>query len=123
MANIDDLDTYMDLLYENEIEKKVKGTMMLMHLSRNVDNLESMIGNGPLLSSLARVLTEDGKKSMELCINILYIFYSFSHFSQFHHIITSSPIHIGDNAMKTIEIEMKRHEVRLEDIKKKHSSR
>ena len=33
---------------------------------------------------LARLLKEEGRKSMDLAINIIYILYSFSNFSQFH---------------------------------------
>ena len=41
-----------------------------------------------LLSALARVLREDWKKSIELSINIIYIFFCFSTYSQFHSIVS-----------------------------------
>jgi hypothetical protein len=37
-----------------------------------------------VLSALSRTLREDGKKSIDLTINIISVFFSFSHFSQFH---------------------------------------
>lgn len=40
-----------------------------------------------LLSALSRVLREDWRKSMELSTNIVYVFFCFSTFSQFHHLI------------------------------------
>jgi len=41
----------------------------------------------PLLSALSRVLREDWKKSVELSTNIVYVFFCFSTFSQFHPIV------------------------------------
>lgn len=41
-----------------------------------------------LLSLLARVLREDWKKSLELSINIIYIFFCFSTYTIFHNIIS-----------------------------------
>jgi hypothetical protein len=40
-----------------------------------------------VLSALSRVLREDWKKSSELSTNIVYIFFCFSTYSQFHHVI------------------------------------
>ena len=40
-----------------------------------------------VLSALSRVLREDWKKSIELSTNIVYIFFCFSTYSQFHHVI------------------------------------
>jgi hypothetical protein len=39
------------------------------------------------LNLLARVLKEDWKKSMDLATNIIYTFFCFSSFSQFHPLI------------------------------------
>lgn len=40
-----------------------------------------------LLSALARVLREDWRRSIELSTNIIYIFFCFSTYSQFHNIV------------------------------------
>ncbi|KAH3798889.1 hypothetical protein DPMN_152492 [Dreissena polymorpha] len=37
-----------------------------------------------VVSALARVLRDDWKKSSELATNIIYIFFCFSSFTQFH---------------------------------------
>lgn len=40
-----------------------------------------------MLSALARVLREDWRKSLELSTNIIYIFFCFSSYTQFHPVI------------------------------------
>ena len=43
---------------------------------------------------------------MDLAINIIYILYSFSNFSQFHTLLQQA--HVGDNIMRLIDLEIKR---------------
>ncbi|GAB0192799.1 kinesin-associated protein 3 [Grus japonensis] len=87
VANINDMDEYIELLYE-DIPDKVRGSALILQLARNPDNLEELLINETALGALARVLREDWKQSVELATNIIYIFFCFSSFSQFHGIIT-----------------------------------
>ena len=50
-------------------------------------------------------------------LNILDIFYQFSKFSQFHSLITQNKI--GDQCMKTLDLESKRQAVYENEIEKK----
>lgn len=45
MANINDVDDYMELLYE-DVPEKVRGSALLLQLARNPDNLEELFQNG-----------------------------------------------------------------------------
>uniref|UniRef100_K1Q1L1 Kinesin-associated protein 3 n=1 Tax=Magallana gigas TaxID=29159 RepID=K1Q1L1_MAGGI len=83
VANINDVDDYMELLYE-DVPEKVRGSALLLQLARNPDNLEELFQNETVVGALARVLREDWKKSTELATNIVYIFFCFSSFTQFH---------------------------------------
>ena len=56
---------------------------------------------------------------MDLMVNILYVFYSFSHFSQFHEIITK--FKVGLVVMEAIAYEEKRRE-KIQSTKKKKKS-
>lgn len=99
----------MELLYD-EIPDKIKGSSLILQLARVPDNLQELTKNGndqvylieyfidkfnsfylfvleSLLSVLARVLREDWRKSIELSINIIYIFFCFSTYSQFHNVV------------------------------------
>ncbi|EPY89571.1 hypothetical protein CB1_000094008 [Camelus ferus] len=63
VANINDMDEYIELLYE-DIPDKVRGSALILQLARNPDNLEELLLNGFLLfndygSSLTCLLDED----------------------------------------------------------------
>lgn len=47
------------------------------------------------MQTLARLLREEMKRSIDLCINIVSVFFSVSNFSQFHQIIM-------DNQVRTV---------------------
>lgn len=118
-ANINDIEEYVELLYE-ELPDKIRGTALILQLSRNPDNLEELAVNEPVLGAMARVLREDWKKSTELTTNIVYIFFCFSSFSQFHSII----IHykVGAMCMQVMENEIKRYEQWSAELEKKKNS-
>ncbi|NXV10504.1 KIFA3 protein, partial [Cettia cetti] len=116
VANINDMDEYIELLYE-DIPDKVRGSALILQLARNPDNLEELLINETALGALARVLREDWKQSIELATNIIYIFFCFSSFSQFHGIITHYKI--GALCMNIIDHELKRHELWQEELAKK----
>lgn len=44
-ANINDIDEYLELLYE-DVPEKVRGSALILQLSRNPDNLEELFQNG-----------------------------------------------------------------------------
>uniref|UniRef100_A0A8D0HGN9 Kinesin associated protein 3 n=1 Tax=Sphenodon punctatus TaxID=8508 RepID=A0A8D0HGN9_SPHPU len=116
LANINDMDEYIELLYE-DIPDKVRGSALILQLARNPDNLEELLLNETALGALARVLREDWKQSVELATNIIYIFFCFSSFSQFHGLITHYKI--GALCMNIIDHELKRHELWQEELTKK----
>nr|XP_039269792.1 kinesin-associated protein 3-like isoform X2 [Styela clava] len=115
-ASINDIDNYVELLYE-DIPEKIRSSSLLLQLTRNPDNLEELLQNETVLGALARVLREDWKKSVELSTNIIYIYFCFSTFSQFHGVI----IHfkIGALCMSILEYELSRHKMWNEELDKK----
>ena len=46
-ANLNDLDSYRDMLYEN-VPDKIKGSALVLQLARNPDYLEELCHNGML---------------------------------------------------------------------------
>lgn len=109
-ASIRNIDEYVELLYE-ELADKIRGSALILQLARHPDNLEELEKNGEcrchgwkkleirmneyisivhteaLLSALSRVLREDWRKSLDLSINIIYIFFCFSTYTRFHNVI------------------------------------
>nr|XP_034300239.1 kinesin-associated protein 3 isoform X1 [Crassostrea gigas] len=116
VANINDVDDYMELLYE-DVPEKVRGSALLLQLARNPDNLEELFQNETVVGALARVLREDWKKSTELATNIVYIFFCFSSFTQFHGVIVH--FKIGALCMNIVEHELKKYDMWNEELQKK----
>ncbi|KAG1688227.1 Kinesin-associated protein 3 [Nymphon striatum] len=116
IAKIANLDNYCELLYEGNAEK-IRATALILQLARNPDNLIELTNNEPILNALARTLREDWKKSIDLSINIIYIFFCFSMFSQFHEMIAHYKI--GSLCMELMHHELKRHDQWVEDLSRK----
>nr|XP_032814441.1 kinesin-associated protein 3 isoform X1 [Petromyzon marinus] len=116
VANLNEVDQYVELLYE-DIPEKVRSSALILQLARNPDNLDELQQNETALGALARVLREDWKRSVELSTNIVYIFFCFSSFSQFHGLITHYKI--GALCMTIIDHELKRFHLWNEELNKK----
>ncbi|KAK9302860.1 hypothetical protein QLX08_005265 [Tetragonisca angustula] len=115
-AVISNVDNYIELLYE-EIPGKIKGSSLILQLARVPDNLHELTKNESLLSALARVLREDWRRSIELSTNIVYIFFCFSTYSQFHNIVLE--YRIGSLCMDIIDFELRRYDQWKEDMEKR----
>lgn len=112
-VSFDKLDTYIELLYE-ETEQKVKGTHRILLLARNPDHLEELLQNETLLGVICRLFREDSRKSIDLVVNIAYIFFSFSVYTKFHQDISQH--RVGDLAMRIVEGELDRSVVIAKDL-------
>jgi len=113
-ASVDELDQYMEALYE-DLKEKVKATAKICQLARRTELIEVLLGHETLFGALARVLREDGRKSMDLAINILTVFFAVSNFSQCHHVISEHQV--GDMTMRIIDLELKRSADREVELK------
>lgn len=71
VANINDMDEYIELLYE-DIPDKVRGSALILQLARNPDNLEELLLNGNFLciSTGLALISVNGKAS-NLCVHLL----------------------------------------------------
>ncbi|KAG7176251.1 Kinesin-associated protein 3-like, partial [Homarus americanus] len=115
-ANLNELDSYMEMLYE-DIPEKVRGASLILQLARNPDYLEELCQNETVLGALARVLREDWKKSLDLSYNIVYTFFCFSVFSNFHTVI--SHFKIGSLCMDIVDGELQRTDQYREQLTKR----
>jgi len=109
------VEEYIERMYEG-IEGQTSATYLILQLARSPDNLEPLLQHESLLGLLSRLLKEEGRKSMDLAINVVYVLYSFSNFSQFHPYLLQA--HVGDNIMRLLELETKRHAVREKEREK-----
>lgn len=106
-ANLLDLENYIELLYD-EMTDKIKGSGLILQLCKDSSNLDELTKNESLLSVLYRVLREDWKKNLDLSINLVNIFQSFSEYSVFHHILLQQKI--GSLCIEIITHELKKYE-------------
>jgi hypothetical protein len=112
-ASMDDIDTYNEMLYEEDMDVKIRGTGMLLQLVQDPVNLDYFIESETLVGALSRVLQEDSKKSTELVTNILEIFFCFSSFTQLHQILLQNKI--GYTTMNIINLEIKRYDMKTSE--------
>ncbi|XP_032366016.1 kinesin-associated protein 3, partial [Etheostoma spectabile] len=115
-ASISSISEYVELLYE-DVQEKIRGATLILHLARNPDNLEELTQNETALGALARVLREDWKQSVDLATTIIHVFFCFSSFSQFHGLV--SHFKIGALCMNIIEHELKRYDLWQDELQKK----
>lgn len=112
-ASFEDLDDYLEALYDDSLAVKVKATAKIAALAQRTDQLEPFLMHEALLGALARVLREDGRRSVDLATNVLSVFFAFSHFSQLHQVISEHQV--GDATMRLMEMEFKRTDLREKD--------
>lgn len=105
------------MLYEDDLKAKIRGSALILQLARNPDNLEELFQNESVLNCLSRVLKEDWQRNIEVSTNIIYTFFCFSSFSQFHPLIAHYKI--GNLTVQIIEFELKRCETWQTELDKR----
>uniref|UniRef100_A0A914GTM0 Uncharacterized protein n=1 Tax=Globodera rostochiensis TaxID=31243 RepID=A0A914GTM0_GLORO len=106
-AKLEDLENYMELLYE-EGEPKQRGVALLSELVRHVEttHLAQIVENEQLMGALTRVWREDSRKNFELAIHLAQLFHRLSQFAPFH--ATLSHLKIGLLSVQMVEFELGR---------------
>jgi hypothetical protein len=112
-AVMEDLDTYMEQLYEEDIGTKVTALGMIAQLFRKATSLNVLLAKNGLVQLLARTLRESGKKSMDLAINVVSAFFSLSYFSCFHGVIMDNQV--GAMTLDLVSLEIQRTALRIRE--------
>lgn len=102
------LETYVELLYEEDFNEKVRGARLLSKLAKSSENLVSIAYHESALNALFRTLREDYKKSMDLTTYILSVCLSYAQFADFHKLLTSHKV--CTVTFDIIEFELLRYE-------------
>ncbi|KAJ3062382.1 Kinesin-associated protein 3 [Podochytrium sp. JEL0797] len=114
-SSLDMVEQYIEGLYE-EMPDKIASTRSILSLAKNPQNLDVLMENDSLISAISRVLREDNKKSMELVTNIIYIFFCFSNYPQYHPFITANKV--GDMCLRITDQELNRFNIWSTDLQK-----
>ena len=98
-------------LYEDDVKDKAKAASCIATLFKQAQHLEPLLSHATLLPTLARVLRDDGKRSVELCIAIQSVWLVLSNFSQFHQLLVDNQV--GVSTLEVLDLEIKRTEHRI----------
>lgn len=88
-VDIELLDDYIQLFYEDQVEHKIRGAQSILYLCLSNENMEIMLDHETLFGTVSRTLRDDYKKSIELSLFLLNIFQAYSNFTQFHEFLIS----------------------------------
>ena len=113
-VNIDEIEKYVDLLYEQP-EDKVKGARFLLYLIQNPKNMY-IIGEEQekLLDVISRTLHDEHKKILELSIYLIYFFYAFSQYQIFHPLLSHRSV--GGICMGIIDYNLLKYDYRKDEL-------
>ena len=110
-VTIDEIEKYVDLLYEKS-EDKIKGARCLLYLVQSPQNIYLIFEeHEKLLDVISRTLKDEHKKLLELSIYLIYFFYAFSQYQIFHPLILGRAV--GETCMGIIEYNLAKFDDRL----------
>jgi Kinesin-associated protein (KAP) len=75
--------------------------------------MEEMIEHESLIPAISRTLRDEYKKSLDMSLYLLNVFYAYSHFTDFHSLLIQNQI--GDTCQKIIDYEIKRYIARVNE--------
>ena len=113
-VTIDEIEKYVDLLYEKS-EDKIKGARCLLYLVQSPQNIYLIFEeHEKLLDVISRTLKDEHKKLLELSIYLIYFFYAFSQYQIFHPIILGRAV--GETCMGIIEYNLAKFDYRKDEL-------
>jgi len=117
LITYENINKYVDMLYEEKYEDKIVGARNILYLIRNPQNMIDIIQNeenSTVLGTLARTLRDEQKKSMELTLYLLAFFETYSYYYQLHPYILN--LSIGEICLGIIDYNIMKYEYRKDEI-------
>ena len=105
-THLDDIDEYLEKLYDDDVTVLAEYCGKISHLAKRVENLEHLASHPTLPQTLARVLREEGRKSVDVSVSIVSVFFALSNASTFHPVLTNNQI--GDCTLRVLDLELRR---------------
>lgn len=94
-GSIEEVDTYIEMLYSENMDQKLKGCVHILYLCFSSINMEEMVEHESCLPAVSRILRDEYKKSLDLSLYLLNVFYAYSHFTDFHQLLVQNQV--GDS--------------------------
>ncbi|OXA50433.1 kinesin-associated protein 3 [Folsomia candida] len=102
------LDTYVELLYEDDLSEKARGARCIAKLAKISENLAVIAYHETALNALFRTLREEYRKSLDLTTHIMSTCLSYAQFTDFHPILLTNKT--CSITFDLIEFELQRYE-------------
>lgn len=102
IANMNLLQEYVETMYEEDSDCKIRGALKVLELALDAANLENLAENHQLMSLLSRILREDCIKCTTLAHPVLLIFYAISRFDKFHNALSNHKV--GITTLSIVEL-------------------
>lgn len=114
-VNFEDLEKYVDCLYEEDYDVKIQGARSILYLVQDPKVMYYIADEKQnLLDVISRTLRDEHKKALELSIYLINIFYCFSYYQIFHpSLLTRS---IGEISMNIIQYNLMKYDYRKDEI-------
>ena len=113
-VNIEEIEKYVDLLYEQP-EEKIKGARFLLYLIQSPNNMYQIADvQEKLLDVISRTLRDEHKKILELSIYLIYFFYAFSQYQLFHPLLLHRSV--GEICMGIIDYNLLKYDYRKDEL-------
>lgn len=91
-ASLGDLEQYLEDLYDERLDERIRATAMIAQLFRRPEYYPTLLGHQSLVGALARVLSEDYQRSIDLEINIMSCLFAISIISDFHPLLIENRV-------------------------------
>ena len=113
-VNIEQIEKYVDLLYEQP-DEKIKGARYLLYLIQSPNNMYIICEEQEkLLDVISRTLRDEHKKILELSIYLIYFFYAFSQYQIFHPLLLQRSV--GELCMGIIDYNLLKYDYRKDEL-------
>ena len=79
------MEAYVEMFYSEDINEKIKGAASVLYLCFSIENMDDIIrGQDSVIGAMNRTLRDDFKKSLDLSMYLLNVFYAYSNFTEYH---------------------------------------
>lgn len=112
----DQLEQYLEQLYEDDIVLKIEAAKKILFVAQRGEHIAYVANNGTLLGALARTVRDEYRKSVDLTLALMQIWYCLAHYKVFHQHIVSA--RVGDVCLRAVELEQRRHVARMIDLER-----
>ncbi|KAI8472723.1 MAG: kinesin-associated protein-domain-containing protein [Monoraphidium minutum] len=112
-CDLAELEGYVEALYDDDLAARAAAAARIAALFADAHTTEALLSHPSLLPTLARLLREDGRRSLELAAAVAACFYSLSTMRQLHHVV--GELQVGAQLLELCQLEVQRTAQRIRE--------